>query len=162
MMEPRKQFLPTLLDRLLDDQPKAQQERFDRFFFNASQMRAIVLRDVLTILNSTNIEDRLTAERHQYVAESVINYGIRPVTGTHPTQHDWTVTEKNFREAILRFEPRIIPESLRVTLPDKQEGSFKNGMLLFEIHGLIYWDPHPIDLAASFLHDRENDKVILK
>lgn len=161
-MEPRKQFLPTLLDRLLDDQPKAQQERFDRLFFNASQMRAVVLRDVLAILNTTNIEDHLEAERHQYVAESVINYGIKAVTGTHPTQYDWTVTEKNFREAILRFEPRIIPESLRVALPDKQERSFKNGMLLFEVYGLIYWDPYPIDLAARFLHDRENDKVILK
>ncbi|WP_312242465.1 type VI secretion system baseplate subunit TssE [Pantoea sp.] len=161
-METKRQFSPTLLDRLLDEQPKAQREVFDQFFINANQMRAIVLRDVLAILNTTNIEDRLEADRHYDVAGSVINYGVRAVTGTHPTQHDWRTTEKNFREAILRFEPRIIPESLRVALPDTQDRSFKNGMLLFEVYGLIYWDPYPIDLAAKFLHDRENDKVILK
>ena len=161
-MEPKKQFLPTLLDRLIDDEPRLQQEHFDRFFFDARKMRAIVLRDVMSILNNANIENLLDEDRHKCVAESIVNFGLAPSIGSCTTQHNWGSAEKIIREAILRFEPRIIPESLRITLPNGQGEPFKNGMILFEIQGLIYWDPYPIDLAAKYVYDRENDKIVLK
>lgn len=160
-MEPESPFPPALLDRLIDDEPKLQKERCDRFFYTAREMRTIVLRDLIALLNSTSMEDMLDAGRHAYVAESVLNYGIAPMTGSYAIQHNWATIEKIFRVAILRFEPRIIPESLRVTAPDKLATPFKNGMMLFEIHALIYWQPCPIDLAAKGIYDRENHKVTL-
>ncbi|WP_130832949.1 type VI secretion system baseplate subunit TssE [[Erwinia] mediterraneensis] len=160
-MEAKKPFLPTLLDRLIDEEPKLQEERFDRFFYSGREMRAIVLRDLIALLNNANLEDQLDPVRHQHVTASVLNYGIAPMTGSYAIQHNWTTIEKIFREAILRFEPRIIPESLRVTAPGNLDTPFQNGMMLFEIHALIYWQPYPIDLAAKGIYDRENDRVML-
>ncbi|KAB8305866.1 type VI secretion system baseplate subunit TssE [Erwinia endophytica] len=161
-MEKKQYFLPTLFERLLDDEPKKQQESYDAFYFDAKAMRAVVQKDISSVLNNTNIEDQLDEHRHKAVCGSVMNYGIAALVGRYANHHNWNIIEKNIRNALLRFESRIIPESLLVRpLIDKNHPG-KYGMVLFEIRGLIAWHPHPIDLCISVAYDVETAKVDLK
>jgi len=154
-------YLPTLLDRLLDDEPKSLREPHDQFHFNSRTMRSIVQRDLLAILNNTNIEDGLDDYRHAAVAESVMNYGVAPVTGGWSHSHAWSRIESAVRRAIIRFEPRILPQSLMVRpLYDKNQPS-RYGVILFEIRALIHWEPRPIDLCFSAAYDAETQAMRL-
>lgn len=83
-MEKKKQFLPALLERLLDDEPKKHIEPHDKFFYDSRTMRKLVQRNISEILNNANIEDRLDPQRHKWVATSVLNYGISPWSGFMP------------------------------------------------------------------------------
>ncbi|MCS3608606.1 type VI secretion system baseplate subunit TssE [Erwinia rhapontici] len=161
-MEKKRQFLPTLLERLQDDEPKKSNERFDEFFFDSRKMRSIVQKDIATMLNNTNIEDSLDEYRHNLVADSVVNYGVSALVGSFANQHRWHSIEKNIRTAILRFETRIIPESLMVRSLLTEEHPTKNGMILFEIRGLIDWHPHPIDLCFHGRYDVETSHTEIK
>ncbi|EPH6015285.1 TPA: GPW/gp25 family protein, partial [Yersinia enterocolitica] len=73
------------------------------------------------------------------------------------TPHNWTTIERIIREAIIRFEPRIIAESLVVN----QQHNARNGIIQFEIRGLIEWDPYPIDLCIGGAYDVETDQAEL-
>lgn len=161
-MEKKRQFLPTLLERLQDDEPKSMIERHDAFFFDSRKMRSIVQKDIATMLNNTNIEDSLDEYAHNLVADSVINYGVSALVGNFASEYKWYSIEKNIRTAILRFETRIIPETLIVRSLLSEDHPTKNGMILFEIRGMIDWSPHPIDLCFHGRYDIETSHAELK
>lgn len=160
-MNSKQQYLPTLLDRLVDDEPKKQHEAFDHTFYDARTLRRLVQRDLAAILNCSNIDRELDSIRHGLVAKTVANYGITPLPGTPVAQNSWRIMEKNIRDAILRFEPRIIPESLMIHCLQGKDKSFRSTQMLFEIRGLIYWEPHPIDLCLNGSYDRECERIEL-
>ncbi|EOW6701393.1 type VI secretion system baseplate subunit TssE [Cronobacter malonaticus] len=158
-MERKKQFAPTLLDRLLDDEPKARHEAYDASFTNARRYRQQVLRDIDVLLNNTNIETLIDPVRHPAVINSVINHGLVPLSGKYATPQSWAAVEQAIRNALLRFEPRIIPASL-VVRPKRQ--STPGTTLLFEIAALLYWQPEPVGLVVSGSYDTETEKTTLK
>lgn len=157
-MERKKPFAPVLLDRLLDEEPKARQEAPEASFIGARRYRQLVLRDIDVLLNNTNIEALIDPVRHPAVAGSVINHGLAPLTGKYATPHSWTIVEQAIRNALLRFEPRLIPQSL-VVRPKRQKAS--GTTLPFEIAGLLYWQPEPLELMINGSYDTETDKTTL-
>ena len=160
-MESKQQYLPTLLDRLLDDEPKKQQEAYDSTFYDSRTMRRLVQRDLMAVLNCTNIDRELTPGRHQHVVRTVVNYGVSPLMGSSVSLNNWQAIEKNIREAILRFEPRIIPESLIIRNLREPKQSQRGATMNFEIRGLIYWEPHPLDLYMNGSYDSERESIEL-
>ncbi|EGT4273894.1 GPW/gp25 family protein [Cronobacter sakazakii] len=67
-------------------------------------------------------------------------------------------THTDIRNALLRFEPRIIPSSLVVS-PKRQ--SAPGTTLWFEIAALLYWQPEPVGFAVSGSYDTETEKTTL-
>lgn len=161
-MEKKQYFLPTLFERLLDHEPQKKQESFDAFYFDARTMRSVVQKDISCLLNNTSIEDRLDGHRHKAVCDSVMNYGVAPFSGKYASHHNWSTIEKSIRNALLRFESKIIPESLLVRPLSDKDQLGKNGIVLFEIRGLIEWHPNSIDLCINGAWDVETAKVDLK
>jgi type VI secretion system protein ImpF len=157
-MEKKIQFLPTLFERLLDDEPKKSSEPHDKFFYDSRMMRKLVQLNIGEILNNANIDSQLDAQNHKWVAKSVLNYGIAPLVGSYSTPHGWASIERVIRESIIRFEPRIIAESLLVTQLDNA----RKGIVQFEIRGLIKWNPHPIDLCVEGAYDVETAHAELR
>ncbi|MFJ3458578.1 type VI secretion system baseplate subunit TssE [Scandinavium goeteborgense] len=160
-MEQKRQYLPTLFERLMDDDPKSHGEPYDSFFFNSQAMRKIVRGDILAILNNSNIEQQIDADKYQRVCGSVLNYGVSPMVGEHADAHNWPQIEKAIRHAILRFEPRIIPDSLRVSPVLAKDAPSRHGVVVFEIRGLIFWEPYPLDLCFSGAYDTGMEKISL-
>lgn len=160
-MEKKQQFLPTLIDRLTDEDPKCMNEPFDKFFFNSREMRKLVHRDIIAILNHSNIEYKLDEKRTPEVGGSVLNYGFSPMIGSHADARDWLKIERSIRNAIFRFEPRVIPEALVIKPMTSKNSPFQHGMVSFEIRGLIFWQPHPIDICFKGTYDIEIERMSL-
>jgi type VI secretion system protein ImpF len=79
------------------------------------------------------------------VAQSVVNYGIPDLTGHSLSQFTDREIESMLRESLLRFEPRLDPRTLKVTLAKplaKQE--FRNLGLLIEAD--LWAQPLPLHL----------------
>lgn len=155
-----RQYLPTLLERLQDDEPKSPNDRARPI--DIKGMRGLVQKDIADLINHTNIEDTLDEYRYKNVIESVLNYGVPALIGTQENHQNWSVIEKAIRNTILRFEPRILPETLLVRSLQEKDTVARHAVILFEVRGLIYWKPHPVDLCMSGRYDFESEKVDLK
>ena len=75
------------------------------------------------------------------VARSVLNYGTRDLAGVTSDNLDAMELERQFRDAIIAFEPRIVPDSLQVRMV--QSDRTEIGRVGFEIKGHLWALPHP-------------------
>src|SRR5690606_21741283 len=73
------------------------------------------------------------------VARSVLNYGISDLTGISVANADVFDLERGLRRAIIQYEPRILPKSLRITV--KPSGQMAQNALGFEIECDIWSQP---------------------
>lgn len=107
---------PSLLDRLTDDEPDRQQESRDKRVLSLKQLRAAVLRDLSWLLNTASLDTTEPLDEYPHVAQSVLNFGLVDQTGQTGSSLEPSELKKRVREAILRFEPRILPGSLTIDL----------------------------------------------
>ena len=157
----REQLQPSLLDRLTDDEPSRQVESAGARSMSMHELKASVLRDLGWLLNTTNFECVQDLERLPLVAESVINYGIPELTGVTLTSIDVPTLERQVREAIARFEPRILPESVRVRAV-MTPGLEDRNALMFEIAGELWAEPVPERLFLMTQVDLETGDFLVK
>ncbi len=83
----KKRILPCLLDRLTDRYPKARKESREYRVLNLRQYRLSVARDLEFLFNNLTQPDGKMLEEFSYVRQSVLNYGIKYVSG------EWAGTE---------------------------------------------------------------------
>lgn len=142
-------LLPTLLERLRDDNPQKEVESPAEFMVNTTRMREII-RDALTdLFNTINLEQEIDRRLYPEAAASVINYGIPPIAGGYLSEIRWLDIERMVRRAILTFEPRIVPETLRVLPPPETDSRRAANTLRFTIQAMIHMDPHPLEFALE-------------
>jgi type VI secretion system protein ImpF len=133
--------LPCLLDRLVDEDPGTKEEAWRRRTVSADEYRAAVLRDLRWLMNSSSHLPDDDICQFPQVARSVLNYGTRDLAGVTSDNIDGFDLEQQFRQAIINFEPRIIPESLHVRMIQGQQSEFAH--IGFEIRGELWSLPHP-------------------
>ncbi|HEV6968739.1 type VI secretion system baseplate subunit TssE [Roseateles sp.] len=155
-------FLPTLFDRLCDDAPLETSEAPERYAVNRSRLREIVLRDLQTLLNTTDISEQLDAQRFAAAASSTINYGVPPLAGGYLSEKKWGDIERMIRRAIERFEPRLVPGTLAVRPLGKESASAHYNVLTFEISGHIHMTPYPIAFVVQSAVDLETSRIDLQ
>lgn len=76
---------PSLLDRLTDNEPGNVKESRDTRVIDVTRLREIIQRDLSWLLNTNNIESTFDVEVYPNVARSVLNYGLREVSGSFST-----------------------------------------------------------------------------
>jgi type VI secretion system protein ImpF len=156
----QEQLQPSLLDRLLDDEPDKQRESHDQRIISMRRLRQSVIRDLSWLLNTTRYAAIESLDDFQEVAHSVINYGISELSGQLITSMDVREMEALLRQAILDFEPRILPQSLRIrTLKDPSKES--HNRLVFEIEGELWAVPAPSHLLLRTEIDLDEGDVTL-
>lgn len=107
-----------------------------------SALKEVVIRDLLSLLNTNSYyTDRQTNIDHSY--QSVINYGIHPLSGKRASEINWLDVENNIKSAIKAFEPRILPQSLEVKCLTQDATSILYNQVSIEIVGLIRSTPYP-------------------
>ncbi|HGL4260029.1 type VI secretion system baseplate subunit TssE [Burkholderia dolosa] len=153
-------YLPSLLDRLQDDAPHARHESPAAYAPNGEGMRRIIRRDLASLLNATNLDGELDVGRYPQAAASVVNYGLPPLSGSYLSDRNWETVEKLVRTAIVRFEPRLLPESIAIRPVEGREAVSYN-QLTFEIRGLMQWSPYPLEFRIQSTFDIESNKVAL-
>lgn len=135
---------PSLLDRLTDDAPARRDEASSAWIIDVTRLREIIQRDLHWLLNTTNFGAQLSAESHPHAANSVMNYGISDVSGSVATNVRAAEIRAAIRTAIERFEPRLLPGSLEVSL--REEGDARGALVSFDIRAELWAEPVPLDL----------------
>ena len=155
---------PCLLDRLTDTEPDKAVESRDRRVFTLSQIRSAVLRDLSWLLNASVRMESEDIAGFPEVASSVLNYGMPDLCGLSTSTYSPPELERMVREAIRRFEPRIMPESLSVRVVEVD--THGRASIAFEIAADLWATPVPdplffrtemdLDTGQCRLEDRPN------
>lgn len=150
---------PSLLDRLTDDKPGDQKVE-ERSARGATQIdfRAAVLRDLVWLLNTVALQAVSDMSIYSEVKRSVMNFGIPDFTGATKSSFDKHEFTNLMREVIVNFEPRIIKESLKVTVVESKEPKF-NKTILFDINGKLWFQPLPVELYLRSELDLELGEI---
>ncbi|EHK63215.1 type VI secretion system baseplate subunit TssE [Achromobacter arsenitoxydans] len=153
-------YLPSLFDRLRDNDPRAAHEHADAYAPDAASMQRLVRRDLALLLNTCNLGAAIDAARHPHAASSAVNYGLPPLSGSLRENHNPVAIEKLVRDTIVTFEPRLIPESLSVrVLPSKSPGAYN--VIHLEIRALMHWSPYPVEFLVKSLYDLESSHAFV-
>lgn len=155
---PDEQLQPALLDRLTDEEPDKKLEPRVQRVISKRQMRQAVLRDLAWLFNCTRLDAHMDPAAFPNARRSVINFGLPALAGETATSVDIADLERGIRQAILDFEPRILPGTLQVRA--LEVGQFENHNVIgIEISGQLWAQPIPIDLLVRTEIDLETGKV---
>ena len=157
----RDRLQPSLLDRLTDDEPDKKQESREKRVLSLKQLREGVQRDLTWLLNTGNLEALQDLSAHPEAARSVINFGVRDLTGVSAARTSPLELERMLTQAILAFEPRILKQSLKVRAVVDQEEMSKRA-LAFEIIGELWADPTPMQLFLRTDVDLDTGEVSIR
>ncbi len=144
----QERLQPSLLDRLTDNEPETKVESRAQRVLSLNRLKRSVLRDLAWLLNCGNLAMTEDLDPYPEVGSSVLNYGVTDLAGTTSASTDIRAVEREIKQAILDFEPRILANSLsvKVSLSDEE---MSNRTLSFVIEGQLWAQPLPISLYLS-------------
>jgi type VI secretion system protein ImpF len=154
MAEPlsRDRLYPSLLDRLVDDEPGKATEGRENRANTLQKLRDNVLRDLNWLFNAT--QSSIDLDDDPVLVGSVINYGMPPLAGRPASQYELPELSRVLREVIMRFEPRIIAHTLKVTAERSKADS--HNVLGFRIEGQLWSQPVPLEIYMRTEIDLES------
>ncbi|MBU0747859.1 MAG: type VI secretion system baseplate subunit TssE [Gammaproteobacteria bacterium] len=152
---------PALLDRLTDYEPAKRTEHADAVYVTESRLRAALLRDLGWLLNAGNASGHIDFQGLAHAEQSTLNYGMTPLAGKLLSDLDWKDVEAHVSRAILAFEPRILPETLAVTLLPSFDSLNHHNTLQFEIRCQFWSMPYPLELLLKTSLDLETGQVLV-
>lgn len=152
----RDRINPSLLDRLTDEAPGAAGGRGS---VTLSELRKSVLRDLTWLFNTTSLFDAESAEAWPQVRNSVLNFGLPALAGIHASSLDIVRLERALRQAIVDFEPRILPDSVTVKAELERESLDHHNVVSLQIAGLLWAQPVPIELLLRTQLDLESGQT---
>jgi type VI secretion system protein ImpF len=156
---PQDRLQPALLDRLTDDEPDKKLEPREARVMSKRRMRESVLRDLAWLFNATQLEAVDSLARAPNVRRSVLNFGLPAMSGKTASSLDVTDLTRAMRDAILTFEPRILPDTLEIrTLLEGGDLDHHN-VIGVQIHGQLWAEPVPMDFLVRTDFDLETGKV---
>jgi type VI secretion system protein ImpF len=157
--------LPCLLDRLTDEAPECQAEAPESGLASQARLRAAVLRDLGWLMNATRPGGGESLEAWPEVKRSALNYGLPALGGQTSSTLDLQALERAIREAILRFEPRLLARTLEVEIEAdarcQERGLDGHNRVSLRISGQIRAQPMPLELLLRTEWDLETGQVSL-
>jgi type VI secretion system protein ImpF len=93
------------------------------------------------------------------VADSVLNFGLPPLAGQLASKVDVSVLERAIRQAILRFEPRILRDTLEVHAIATESVLDPHNIIEFPSRGHLWSQPVPLELLLRTQLDLEVGQV---
>ncbi|MGO1718814.1 MAG: type VI secretion system baseplate subunit TssE [Luteimonas sp.] len=157
-LTPQERLQPSLLDRLEDDEPSRKEEGRDKRVMAAGRLRDCVIRDLSWLLNCTHAETDSPFDDFPHVARSVLNYGVPDLAGAMLADVDAARLEQRIREAVMAFEPRLTPHTLRVTV-SADGGRMDRRALVFDIESEMWAQPLPLKLYLKTEVDLETGRL---
>jgi type VI secretion system protein ImpF len=140
-------LLPSLLDRLLDDDPGSQQEAPQHRAQVLRELKHSVRRDLENLLNTRWRCVGWPADMAE-LDLSLVNYGIPDFTGAAlATVGNREELVRTIQEAIRRFEPRL--RRVKVELLDKDDPEQRT--MRFRIDAILMADPDPEQVVFDSL-----------
>ena len=152
---------PSLLDRLTDDAPTVLTEPREARVLTKGQLRTAVLRDLAALMNAICLGAGDDLSAYPEVERSVLNYGMPAFAGETASTLDVHDLEEGIRSAILRFEPRVLPNSLLVEAMATDNGLGWHNVVSVRISAQVWAQPVPLELLLRTEVDLETGEVAL-
>ena len=143
--------LPSLFDRLRGAGAASPSLRA-----RSEQLRGLVLRDLGDLLNACNDEHRLDPLADAAALASCCNFGIGALAGRFADRSGWIRLELAIRQAVARFEPRIVAESVQLQPAGQPRPSAPGHVLHFAMSGLIRDLPRDLEFVVRSAVDLES------
>jgi len=156
----QERLQPSLLDRLTDREPDVQRESRDRRIISEERLRESVTRDLIWLLNTANLESSEDLSDVPYVRRSVLNYGVPDFAGLTASSVDASELEQALKQAIASFEPRLLPDTLKVRVAADANAANHNAVS-FRIEAELWGQPAPIGLTLRTEVDLESGNFSL-
>ena len=150
----RDRINPSLLDRLTDEAPGSA-DSARAASVTLSELRQSVLRDLNWLFNAVRSLRPEEVEANPQVRNSVLNYGLPALSGVSASSLDIMQLERALRQAIVDFEPRILPDSVSVKAL-LEESMDHHNVVSLHIEGLLWAQPVPIELLLRTRLDLES------
>lgn len=154
-------FWPSLYDRLRTGEA----EGIDDYFVDGARLRGLVKRDLETLLNATALESTSDLSGYPRIRASVLNYGLPDITGKIVAGLSAWGIQEALRDALSHYEPRIVPDSLSVTVDTTGVGMNspraydpERGLTL-SIGGTILGTPMPESVFIQTRWDIETNEL---
>ncbi|CAM4040893.1 type VI secretion system baseplate subunit TssE [Bordetella tumbae] len=158
----RDRLQPSLLDRLMDNDPSKRQEPREASMLTHDELRVAVLRDLRWLLNTVNLQTTDDLSSYPSVPESTLNFGVRAMAGKRMSEIDWIDVEDSIRNAIAAFEPRILDSSVEVRCVTDTGTLEHHNVLSLEIKGMLWCVPHPMEFLFRTDIDLESGHMDLR
>jgi type VI secretion system protein ImpF len=159
-LSPQERLQPALLDRLIDDDPDKKQEPREARLITLRRLREAVLRDLAWLFNCTAPgEETLDPVRFPQAANSTLAFGLPPLAGNTATSLDISVLERRIRDAIVQFEPRLVPSTLRIRAVNTGSSMDHHNQIQVEIRGSLWSVPVPIEMLLRTNLDLESGEI---
>lgn len=143
-----------MLDRLTDQQPEKTKESSSQQVLSQKQFKDAVIRDLAWLLNTTSLDSCIDLSSFPRVQRSVLNYGMPDISGHTSHSIDTSDLQKALQRVIYEFEPRIIQNSLKVTVHSNPDDMTHNS-LVFAIEGVVFGQPMPFQVVLRSELDLE-------
>lgn len=160
-LAPLDRLQPALLDRLTDDEPDRKKEAVDKRVINKTRLRQAVLRDLAWLFNAvapTDVDWSLYPEARR----SVINFGLPSLSGKTASSLDSLDLENALRQAVMDFEPRVLPANLRVEAIMAESPLATHNVVSVRIHADLWAQPVPIEFLVQTDVDLETGEVMIR
>lgn len=151
----RDRINPSLLDRLTDEAP-GERSATGGGAVSLSELRRSVLRDLNWLFNTSQLLNAEESEGWPRVRKSVVNFGLPPLSGMTASGLDVRKLERALRQAILDFEPRILPDSISVKAVHDPQSLDHHNVISLHIEALLWAQPVPIELLLRTQFDLES------
>lgn len=151
----RDRLYPSLLDRLIDDDPGKQVEVRDNRAFSSNRLREAVLRDLNWLFNAT--QNSADLDDHPLVRRSVLNFGLPAVSGRPASSLNLVELARALREALLFFEPRLVPHTVRVYA--EPLAKVNHNVISFRMEGQLWAQPIPLEIFMRTDIDLESGQT---
>ncbi|MFH1843615.1 MAG: type VI secretion system baseplate subunit TssE [bacterium] len=151
---PQDRLQPSLLDRLTDEDPSQKSEAPEHRVLSMEALRQCVLRDLGWLFNTGDLDAIENLKDYPLVAESTLNYGIAHLAGTQKSSIEARDIERRLRQALVRFEPRILRDTVKVEFLVGEHGPSYNAITCY-IEGMLWADPVPLHIFLKTEADLE-------
>jgi len=159
-LTPSEKLQPCLLDRLTDNEPSRQKESRNQRVMTLRRYRQAVLRDLAWLLNTSAHAEQDGLNEFEEVTSSVLNFGVHDITGGSAVSRDSEQIRYQMIEALRRFEPRILPNSISIKI-EVDPKTMSNRSIRFEIYGDLWSQPIPESLFIKTEVDLETGECKL-
>ena len=161
-LKSQERLQPSLLDRLIDDDPTKTHESDDKRTLTKQALRQAVLRDLSWLLNATGHGPPSEEKQFPNAYRSVLNFGVPTMSGQFASSMQRASMEQTLRQAIVNFEPRILPRTLEVEVVLDGYAMDSHNQAGLMIRGMLWAQPVPLEFLMRSRIDLEEGRFLVE
>ena len=156
-----ERWQPSLMERLTDDAPASLREGRDARGGGLAQLRTSVLRHLASLFNAACVGADGSLDEYPEIRRSVLNFGLPSLSGRIASGLKMRELERDLREAVVCFEPRLLADSVRVLAIGDGKDQNSHNVIAFRIEAQLWAQPVPVALSLRTELDLESGQCMV-